>query len=98
MIILDEMINSVFYVWNRSHWESLEVVYLNKACPDLSRGTRARAPGDLELLSVPEDTCIAREFLLRLVPGSPIVSGEDKFPYQEIGTSRLNCGDNVGHP
>ncbi|GBP15384.1 hypothetical protein EVAR_80558_1 [Eumeta japonica] len=81
--------------------KSLEV-YLNKACPALSRGTRARAPGVLELLSVPVTTPSRghwhlRESLPGLVPGSPIVSGEDKFSYREIGSSRLDCGNEVCH-
>ncbi|GBP40166.1 Solute carrier family 10 member 6 [Eumeta japonica] len=33
-----------------------EGVYLKKGCPVLSRGTRAHAPGVLELLSVPVTT------------------------------------------
>ncbi|GBP69520.1 hypothetical protein EVAR_88421_1 [Eumeta japonica] len=63
---------------------SPEGVHLNKACSALSRGTRARAPGVLELLSVPvttpskdgkikksllqEGTGIARKSLPGLVP------------------------------
>ncbi|GBP26689.1 hypothetical protein EVAR_23460_1 [Eumeta japonica] len=32
------------------------------------------------------------------IPGSPIVSGGDKFPYREIRSSSLDCGDEVHHP
>ncbi|GBP38981.1 hypothetical protein EVAR_95601_1 [Eumeta japonica] len=38
------------------------------------------------------------EFLLELVPGSPIVIGGDKFPYRRIESSKLECGDKVRHP
>ncbi|GBP77106.1 hypothetical protein EVAR_61108_1 [Eumeta japonica] len=45
-----------------------------------------------------EATGIARESLPSLVPSSPIVSGWEKFPYRGIGSSRLDCGDEIRHP
>ncbi|GBP36859.1 hypothetical protein EVAR_96106_1 [Eumeta japonica] len=41
---------------------------------------------------------IAREFLLGLVPDSPIVYWRDKFSYLEIRSSRLDYGDEFRHP
>ncbi|GBP49514.1 hypothetical protein EVAR_45490_1 [Eumeta japonica] len=41
---------------------------------------------------------IVREFLPGLVAGSPIVSGGDKFLYWVIGSSRLDCNEEVRHP
>ncbi|GBP59267.1 hypothetical protein EVAR_103223_1 [Eumeta japonica] len=35
---------------------------------------------------------------LRLVPGSLIESGGDKFPYRGIGSSRLDYGDEIRYP
>ncbi|GBP44391.1 hypothetical protein EVAR_81305_1 [Eumeta japonica] len=39
-----------------------------------------------------------RKCLPGLVLGSPIVSGKGKFPYRRIGSSRLDCRDEVRHP
>ncbi|GBP33468.1 hypothetical protein EVAR_23871_1 [Eumeta japonica] len=82
---------------------SSDGVYLNKACKALSRGTRTRAPGVLELLSVSVPTP-SREgkgylYCQNIPPqASPIVSGGNIFPYRGIGSSRLDCGDDVRHP
>ncbi|GBP18831.1 hypothetical protein EVAR_93259_1 [Eumeta japonica] len=38
-----------------------------------------------------------KESLPGLGPGSPIVTGGDKFLYRGIGSSRLDCGDKVCH-
>ncbi|GBP43631.1 hypothetical protein EVAR_32197_1 [Eumeta japonica] len=46
---------------------------------------------------VAEGTGIARESLSELTSGSPIVSGEDKFSYRGIRSSKLDCGDEVRH-
>ncbi|GBP24262.1 hypothetical protein EVAR_80115_1 [Eumeta japonica] len=45
-----------------------------------------------------EGTGIARKSLSRLVLGCPIVSEGNKFPYRRIGSSKLDCGDEVRHP
>ncbi|GBP18704.1 hypothetical protein EVAR_8529_1 [Eumeta japonica] len=41
---------------------------------------------------------VRKESLTILVPSSQVVSGGDKFPYRGIGSSRLDCGDDVRHP
>ncbi|GBP50361.1 hypothetical protein EVAR_32606_1 [Eumeta japonica] len=50
-----------------------------------------------ELRIVQEGTGFPRESLPGLVPGGPI-SGGDKFLYREIGSSRLDCDDEVRPP
>ncbi|GBP00228.1 hypothetical protein EVAR_851_1 [Eumeta japonica] len=45
-----------------------------------------------------EGTGVARESLAGLVPASPTASGGEKFPYRGIGSSRLDCGNEVRHP
>ncbi|GBP24145.1 hypothetical protein EVAR_10368_1 [Eumeta japonica] len=44
-----------------------------------------------------ESTAISKEFLPGFGPGSRIVSGGDKFPYQGIVSSRLDSDDEVRH-
>ncbi|GBP33572.1 hypothetical protein EVAR_28728_1 [Eumeta japonica] len=59
------------------------------------RATSCRV--NLNVVKCTHGTAIAREALPGIFPGSFILSGGDKFPYRGIGSSRLDCGDEIRH-